>query len=257
MVREIDLKKILRRFVKEDLRIIATFMFVLLLIIYGFVMLMGFISYGNADFRTPSVNPVNKAGLMDSDMDSLPDIIEGTVEQPWVRGQSVYREDGSRIGACTGTNPNEFDSDGDLYSDGVEDAIGSDPNFFLNPGWIYIVAFIYLCVFLYFQVYKGDPLREYKEFEMKYSSGVSGEGGNFAFGGTSVFGTKKASEVTEDERRKAIEEDVRFKRMTGELGQEKVKVKKQRNFGALIIQGTIAILISIFIFIIANQSLQT
>ena len=57
---------------KEDLRIIATFMFVLLLIIYGFVMLMGFISYGNADFRTPSVNPVNKAGFIDSDFDSLP-----------------------------------------------------------------------------------------------------------------------------------------------------------------------------------------
>ena len=89
MVKGINLKKILRRFVKEDLRIIATFMFVLLLIIYGFVMLMGFISYGNADFRTPSVNPVNKAGLIDSDFDSLPDIIEGTVEQPCVRGQSV------------------------------------------------------------------------------------------------------------------------------------------------------------------------
>ena len=204
MVKVNNLKMFLRRFIKEDLRVIATFMFVLLLIIYGFVMLMGFISYGNADFRTPSVNPVNKAGLIDSDFDSLPDIIEGTMQNPCIRGQAVYDNDGSFIGYCTGTNPFEFDSDGDFYSDGVEDAIGSDPNFFLNPGWIYIVVFIYLSVFLYFQVYKGDPLREYKEFEMKHSSGVSGEGGKFAFGGTSVFGTKKATDVSEEERRKAL-----------------------------------------------------
>lgn len=255
MVKVNNLKMFLRRFIKEDLRVIATFMFVLLLIIYGFVMLMGFISYGNADFRTPSVNPVNKAGLIDSDFDSLPDIIEGTMQNPCIRGQAVYDNDGSFIGYCTGTNPFEFDSDGDFYSDGVEDAIGSDPNFFLNPGWIYIVVFIYLSVFLYFQVYKGDPLREYKEFEMKHSSGVSGEGGKFAFGGTSVFGTKKATDVSEEERRKAIEGDIRFKRMTGEIEQENIDVKKKRNLGALIIQGVIAILITLFILNIANLSI--
>ena len=90
---------------------------------------------------------------------------------------------------------------------------------------------------------------------MKHSSGVSGEGGKFAFGGTSVFGTKKATDVSEEERRKAIEGDIRFKRMTGEIEQENIDVKKKRNLGALIIQGVIAILITLFILNIANLSI--
>ena len=104
----------------------------------------------------------------------------------------------------------------------------------------------WICLYLY------APLHQ--EFEEMASAGVSGKSGKFAYGGSSVFGGKKASEVSEEERKQAIAQDPRFQRMTGEGSPLSPKVVKKRNWGALAIQFLIAMLFAIFMFIAFNLS---
>jgi len=249
----INVKNIFLKFIKEDLRIIATFLFVILFITYGFALFMGYLSLasGTATIRTPSVGFQERNSLPDQDGDTLPDVIEGTPAHPCQRGDTVVLN-GQTIGTCTGTNYRDIDTDGDLFTDNIEDTLGTSPTSPLNPGWIYIVVLAYVITFLAIRYYTPDPLKEYKEFEMKASSGVSGAEGKYAYGGKSVFGEKSAQNVSEEDRKKAIQSDVRFQKMTSEKQTQPEKLKKKRNWGALAIQFSIAVLIGIFIFIAAR-----
>ena len=87
---------------------------------------------------------------------------------------------------------------------------------------------------------------------MKQSSGVSGKSGKYAFGG-SVFDGKSAKEVSEEERKQAIQQDQRFQRMTSEKQVPEEKPRKKRDLGSLLLQVSIAVIFAVFIFLVVNN----
>ncbi|MCY3410467.1 MAG: hypothetical protein INQ03_02415 [Candidatus Heimdallarchaeota archaeon] len=228
----LKIKRFFRAMMREDVRIILTFLVVILTVFNGYTMFMGLISPLGFQFNTPSIDTVYAAQLQDTDQDLLPDIIEEAAP-----GERVYHPNDPTkpIGWGTGTDPNDIDTDNDGFTDGVEDNWGSNPRLWINPGYMWIIWFLSIATVLFFKFRKTDMLREYEEFEQtQKSSGVAGKGGKFAYGSGSVFSTRKADDMSDDERKKAIESDARYQRMMGQIEEE--EFKPQRNWPMLIAQ---------------------
>ncbi len=263
MSQEFNLVKFIRKIWREDLRVIFTFLFVILFIGSMFALMMGVLSVGNrgSGIRTPSVGFIHRADQLDTDQDLLPDKIEGSPDFPCEKGDAIFHGPTDPVfanelmGYCTGTDYERVDTDRDGFTDAVEDNIGTNPNNWFSPGFVYIIMAIYIIGFMSTLAYRGDPLKEYVEFEeTSQSAGVSGKEGKYAYGGSSVFGTKKASDASEEERKAAIQQDARFQRMTAEGGAPRQQVKIKRNWGVLGLQFAIAMLFAIFMFVVFRLS---
>lgn len=184
--------------------------------------------------QTPSALLLQQKGL-DSDNDLLPDIIEnapaGTPVYDSTYGPGI-------LGYGTGTNPYKKDSDGDLLSDAAENKLGSNPNSFFDPGWIWIAILLTaISVFAYKYVYKPDPLREYKMNESHIAK--SSAAGKYAYG-------KRA--LTDEEKAKLIAQDARFQELTAYSTDDVYKPKRRRNYAKLALQIVLAAFLGWLIF---------
>jgi hypothetical protein len=249
-----DWGKWLKKFFTEDIRIIAIFLLALLTLTYGFTMLIGWAAPYGATITTPSQASWEKNRL-DSDHDSLSDIIEGTPSQPCVRGEDVYDQNNEKVGECTGTNPYDPDTDGDFFPDNAEDALGTNPNNPLDPGWVFLIWIIAIGWFVAMRFYRSDPLEEYRKFEELESGSVTGKGeGKFAYGTSSVF-SKRVSEMSEEERKEAIQQDSRFQRLTAESKEVPPQEPRKRiNYKRLLFQAGVAIVIGAIIVFVGQQT---
>jgi hypothetical protein len=237
----------LKKIVSEDLKVIFIFLLLIFSIYNLFALTLGYLATSGSAFNTPSISQANRNRFEDSDSDLLPDIIESTEKGVVILDPA----DPSRIlGRGTGTNPHKFDSDGDLFGDGAEDNLGSDANSWIDPGYLWVIwalTAIYLVVMRY---RNPDRLKEYREFEMQQSGGVADGTSKFAHGGSSVF-AKSASGLSEEERREAIESDVRFHSLTG--GKAAQKKKRKWRPKRLAIQFAISAFIILWIYFISQQ----
>ena len=102
---------------------------------------------------------------LDSDGDGLPDVIESGPE-----GVRIYNQRGDLVGWGTGTNPYNPDTDGDFFSDGLENSMGTNPHSWLNPGITWIFWLILLVLVIYFLFFrKVDRTKQYTRNEEKIS----------------------------------------------------------------------------------------
>ncbi len=246
--------KILKKFVKDDMKIILAFSLFIITVWYLYILMMGWISItsGTSYTNTPSISAPNKRGLLDSDGDLLPDIIEIAD-----RGSVVtHPETGQVLGRGTGSNPDKKDSDNDLFSDTAEDNLGSDPTSWISPGYIYLIWLGAIAFFFINRYREPDRLKEYREFEsIQKSSVVSTTDMKFAHGGTSIFAGKKVKDMTEEEKRKAIETDARYQTMTGQAPKAKKEIPKwrRRNWNRLATQITISVFVVLAIYFVSQQ----
>ncbi|MCE7734749.1 MAG: hypothetical protein GPJ54_07735 [Candidatus Heimdallarchaeota archaeon] len=238
------IKRTLRVIFNEDLKVVAIFLLFITTIFFGYTIFMGWMAPYGFGFTTPSVDRFWNVYYDDSDGDLLPDIIEQTAP-----GVPVRHTDGRIIGYGTGTNPLDMDSDNDLFTDGAENNLGSNPNSWIMPGFLWIIWISSAVIYFVLKSREEDLLREYKEFEQD-SGGVSGSEGKFAFGTSSVF-AKENKEMTAEERTKKIQQDGRYQRMMGLTEPEEIKVKKNRT--KTIMQFTVIGLAVIFIRFILSQ----
>ena len=121
-------------------------------------------------FGPPLRSPAISQGLegdrivaigLDSDSDGLPDLIENAP-----KGTLVVNEDGIKIGIGTGTNPFSADSDNDFFDDSLETSLGTDPNGWFFPGFIWILWSSLFLYFLYWRfIEKRDLVKTYKKNE--------------------------------------------------------------------------------------------
>lgn len=123
----------------------------------------------------PALQNINEGlydrnNIADSDNDGLPNAIEDApLNAP------VYNQKNHVIGYGTATNSHKADTDGDGFPDGTENVMGTDPNNWINPGYIWIIwgaTLIAIAYYLFF--YKPDRLKEYIKNEMNIS-GVTGK----------------------------------------------------------------------------------
>ena len=245
----IKAKKILRTIFSEDVKTIMIFLVFIMTIFSAYGLFIGWFGGYGAGFLTPSISIAERALLEDSDNDLLPDIVELTP-----RGVQVVDDNGIPIRSAigTGTDPSDADSDGDGFTDGLEDNWGTNSNSWISPGFIWIIWILTIVVAIYFKYREPDMLREYREFEQLESSGVSGKkSGKYAYGSGSIF-DNRTSEMTEEEKRKSIESDARFHKMTGDYVPEKVKY--QRNWMKIFIQVFVAVAATAFIIFILRLS---
>ncbi len=243
--RTIKAKKILRTIFSEDVKTIVIFLVFIMTIFSVYGMIIG---WTGGDVLTPSISIAERAFLEDSDGDLLPDVVEMTD-----KGQQVI-VDGQPIRSAfgTGTDPNDSDTDGDGFTDGLEDNWGTSPTSWISPGFIWIVWALSIAAVIYFKYKEPDMLREYREFEQLESGGVAGKkSGKFAYGSGSIF-DKRTSDMTEDEKRKSIEGDTRFHKMTGDYVPEKREYK--RNWTKIGIQIFVAVAATTFIIFILRLS---
>ncbi len=185
---------------------------------------MGVFAVKGSSFITPSIDIEQRSHLKDTDGDLLPDIVEATP-----RGEPVYK-DGVRIPTAkgTGTDPYDRDTDNDGFSDGVEDNLGTSPTNWLNPGYIWIVWGLTILALALRKYFEPDRLQEYREFDQLESAGVDSKHGKFAYGSSTIF-SKRASEMTDEEKKEAIQSDVRFQKLTGEnIEEEKIKIRNKK-----------------------------
>lgn len=246
--KSIKAKKFIRTLFSEDVKTILIFLVFILTVFSVYGLFIGWFGGYGAGFLTPSISIAERSLLEDSDRDLLPDVVEmaNPGEQVYVDGVAIR----SAIG--TGTDPYDADTDGDGFTDGLEDNWGTNPNSWISPGFIWIIWGLSIAVALYFKYREPDMLREYREFEQLESSGVSGKkSGKYAYGSSSVF-SNRSSEMTEDERRKSIEGDIRFHKMTGDYVPEKTKYK--RNWTKIGIQIFVAGFVTAVIIFILKLS---
>lgn len=246
--KSIKAKNILRKILSEDVKTILIFLVFIMTIFSGYGLMIGWFGGYGAGFLTPSISIAERALLEDSDRDLLPDVVEmaDKGEQVYVDGVPIR----SAIG--TGTDPYDPDTDGDGFTDGLEDNWGTNPNSWLLPGFIWIIWGLSIVVAIYFKYREPDMLREYREFELIESGGVSGKkSGKYAYGSGTIF-DKRTAEMTEEEKRQSIAGDVRFQKMTGDYVPEKLEYK--RNWTKIGIQVFIAVAATAFIVFIARLS---
>jgi hypothetical protein len=114
---------------------------------------------------------------LDSDGDGLPDVIE---QSP--KGVPVYDEDGNLMGWGTGTDPYNADSDRNLFNDGIEDILGTNPNSWIEPGYVWIILGLMIAFIIYKKfIYKPNRIKVYIKNEMNISGGVSKNDAKFAY----------------------------------------------------------------------------
>jgi len=204
MAGQSKLRKIL-----PDLLVIFSFLFLMTSILTAFYVALGWINLivyipaiaGNAEAQ----NAVKT--LPDSDHDLLPDIIETTP-----KGVTVMVPGGSQIlGWGTNTDPHSKDTDHDFFTDALESKLGTDSHNWFMPGAVWIVDFIALMAFLYYRyLRKEDKVKEYIRNEEEIQASTS----NYAIGGTSIFGKKGVSDLSDDERADLVANDSRFRQLT-------------------------------------------
>lgn len=199
----------LKTFLPDLLALLFAFMVMLSFVTMAFVGL-GWINYLTnlpaAEQSAVALDFFNKG--QDSDDDMLPDLIELAP-----RGEPVYNDDGLLLGYGTGTDPFSKDSDGDLFTDALENKFGTSNDNWLLPGIVWIIWAIFIAVLVYYRfLYRPDRVKEYVRNEMMISQASVGKGGKFAYGG-STFG-KKYDDMTEEERRELVETDARFHQLT-------------------------------------------
>ncbi len=209
MAGQSKLRKIL-----PDLLVIFIFLFLMASIVTIFYMILAWanvIGYIPALRGTADALNVRKT-LPDTDGDGLPDVIE--TADPGVEVFVDLNGKEIQLGWGTGTDPNSKDTDGDLFTDALENKMGTDPfNWFL-PGTIWIVWAITLAVVIYYRYFrKVDRVKEYIRAEEEIRS--ESTGGKYAVGGSSIFGKKKIEDLTEDERAQLVANDARFQQITG------------------------------------------
>ncbi len=223
----VKIKRFFRKLLTEDLKTIVIFLLAILTIYNGYALILGWVSGNGAGFNTPSISPMYRAKYKDSDNDLLPDIIE---KAP--RGSKVYDPDtGTYIGRGTGTNPYAKDTDHDLFTDGTEDALGSNPNNWFDPGYVWIILLIAIAFYFINKMIEPNLLREYVEFdELQKSGGVAKGSSKFAYGSSTIF----SKNLSKDEKKEIIKQDQRFKKLVGEENSEqepeaikKAKLKKK------------------------------
>ncbi|MHA2171405.1 MAG: thrombospondin type 3 repeat-containing protein [Candidatus Kariarchaeaceae archaeon] len=239
----------LKKIISEDMKVIFIFLLLIFSIYNLFALTMGFLATSGSSFNTPSISPIYRSRFDDSDGDLLPDVIE-TAE----RGAPVTHPTfpGVVIGKGTGTNPHKFDTDGDLFGDGAEDNLGSDPNFWFDPGYLWVIWALTALYIILMRYRNPDRLKEYQEFEsLQHSGGVSEGGSKFAHGGSSVF-AKGTSGLSDEERREAIQSDVRFHSLTGGKPAEP-KTKRKWRPKRLALQFFISAFIILWIIFISRQ----
>ncbi len=220
--------------IREDFLVVLFTM--LLMVTINYIVTMG-LGWGKSIAILPAINQDGASiywsnTAPDSDGDQLPDLVELTP-----KGEPVL-VNGREVGRGTGTNPLKADTDGDFFPDNAENKLGSNPNSWIDPGWVWILWLIFLGIVVY-KVYieKPDRLREYIKNEEMISKAVSGKGGKFAYGGSSIF-SKKADELTEEEKKQILESDARFHELTGlpEEEEEPIKPSFWKLYGKSIIQ---------------------
>ncbi len=157
----------------------------------------------------------------DSDNDGIPDVMEMTP-----RGKPVNVPGYGIVGTGTGTNPYNPDTDFDGFPDNAEMKIGSNPNNFWDPGFLWILWTIFFAFVIYkLFIEKPDRLREYQLNEdIITGGGVAGKKGKFAYGGASNPFEKSVSAMTAEEKKQLIESDPRFADLkVGEMTHKKRK----------------------------------
>lgn len=238
------IRKIVNTVISEDLKVMAIFILFISTIFFGYTIFMGWMTPYGFGFTTPSVDRSWNYFYGDTDGDLLPDIIEQTAP-----GVPVYHTDGRIVGYGTGTNYLDMDSDNDLFTDGAENNLGSNPSSWIMPGFVWIIWLLSAAIFFLLKTKNVDMLKEYKEFEQE-SGGVSGGEGKFAFGTSSIFG-KEITEMSTEEKTKLIQQDGRYQRMMGLVEPEEPKIKKNRT--KVIVQFSVIALAVIIIRFIMSQ----
>lgn len=244
MSKALKIRRFFRALMREDLKVVGIFLLFITSIFFGYTMMMGWLSPYGFGFNTPSVDRSWGTYYEDSDGDLLYDIIEQAAP-----GQPVRHSDGRIMGYGTGTDYLDMDSDNDLFTDGAEDNLGSNPNSWIMPGFLWIIWISSVIIYFILNSREKDLLREYREFEQD-SAGVSGSEGKFAFGKSSIF-AKEHKDMTAEERTKKIEQDARYQRMMGLVEPEEPKVSKNRT--KTIFQFSVIAIAVIFIRFIMSQ----
>ncbi len=211
---------------REEVLVISFTM--LLMITISFLMNMAFGWLGIIN-SLPGVRGTPEANTWlltapDSDNDQLPDLMEETP-----KGEPVL-VNGREVAKGTGTDPFDPDTDNDLFPDNAELKIGSNPYNWFDPGWVWIMWALFIGGAVYkLYIHKPDRLKEYKINEELISKGVSGKGGKFAYGGSSIFG-KPVDELTEEEKKEILASDARIAELTGlpEDQEEFIQQRKKR-----------------------------
>ncbi len=203
----LDTLRAIWRRAKEDVLVVSFTLLLIGSIFYLSTMVLGWlklIQLSNINKGLASRAWVDTAP--DSDNDQLPDLMEMT---PF--GQPVSPPGLGVIGTGTGTNPYNPDSDFDGFPDNAEIKLGSDPNNFFDPGFLWILWGIFFAFVIYkLFIEKPDRLRDYKLNEASISGGgVAGKKGKFAYGSANVF-SKPVSEMSAEEKREIIESDPRL-----------------------------------------------
>ncbi len=238
------LKKFFRKMITEDLKVIFLFLIFTLTLYHGYVMIIGWAGAHGAGFVTPSISTYLRAGHNDTDQDLLPDFVELTE-----RGAPVYHPvTGERLlnAVGTGTDPNDPDSDNDGFTDGAEDALGSNPNSWWDPGYVWVIQIVSISLFFISRRMDKDMLREYREFEESHSSGGVSKG-KFAYGGSTVF-SKRSETMNSEEKKKEIKRDARFMSLTGDYTPDHslIVAKKKKKRVQKLTQMAFVVLIAIY-----------
>ncbi len=246
------LQKFLRKMVTEDLKVIFLFLITILTIYHGYVLVIGWAGAHGAGFVTPSISIYLRAGHNDTDQDLLPDFVENTE-----RGAAVYDPiTGERLEKArgTGTDPNDPDTDNDGFTDGAEDALGSDPNSWWDPGYVWVIQIVSLSIFFISRRMEPDYLREYREFEETHSSGGVSKG-KFAYGGRTVF-SKRPEVMSSEEKENVIKSDSRFQSLTGDYSgpdHSLIAAKKRKKQIQKYTQMALVVLITVY-FVMRNST---
>ncbi len=181
-------------------------------IAYFVQLVLGWFRLSDLPNLSKSLSSLRWANLaIDSDNDQIPDVMEKTPT-----GEPVVVPGYGFVGTGTGTNPYNPDSDFDGFPDNAEMKLGSNPNNFLDPGFLWILWAIFIGFTIYkLYIEKPDRLREYQLNEDTITGGgVAGKKGKFAYGGSSNPFEKHVSEMSSHEKKELIESDPRFTDLT-------------------------------------------
>lgn len=237
------IRKIIIKYIKEDLQIVVAIILAVLTVQNIWLIMTGLVI---GDFNTPAISLQYRNKYKDTDGDRLPDIIEQAPKGAKVKDPKT----GIVIGRGTGTNYKDKDSDNDLFTDGVENSLGSNPNNWFDPGYFYLTWILFILFLVGKNIFEGDRLKEYKDFdELQQSSGVASKGSKFAHGGVSVF--SQHTKMTEKEKQELIKQDPRYHQMMG--SQPKQKRKRKIKPKKLLLQTFISIFVIISIKFILSQ----